>query len=502
MQRSSTVLVAVSIHFLLLATAVSAATWHVAPDGTGDVATIQDAIDAAAPGDLIELADGIFTGDGNRDLDYLGKALIIASQSGDAAACIIDCGGSAESNHRGVTFHGGETADARLENLTITGGYFHEGNPPYSGCGGAILVTDDAAPTLRGLVLRQNEAMSGGAVYVFTGAPSIADCQFLENDAWWGGGGGLGAYQYEPAESLRDCVFRGNHAHQIGGGVELTRSVCVLERCQILENSLDWGYGAGLSSFMDTTCELRECTIAGNETSESGGGVAIQWDSLADLWRCTIVDNTSDSGSGLYADGSAIEARESIVAFGNGPAVSGVAGGTITLECSDVFGNDGGDWVGPIADQANQHFNISADPLFCREQNPEAPYSVAADSPCAPGYPCPQMGAWQVGCGATGIDPALPADGGLVLRGPAPNPFNPRTAIAFALAREQRVKVSILDARGREIRILADRVFAAGPTSLSWDGRDRAGRDLPSGVFLMRAQTATRTQTVRAVLLR
>jgi pectin methylesterase-like acyl-CoA thioesterase len=50
---------------LALAGAASAATYVILPDGSGDYATIQAAIDAAAPGDVIELADGIFSGPGN-----------------------------------------------------------------------------------------------------------------------------------------------------------------------------------------------------------------------------------------------------------------------------------------------------------------------------------------------------------------------------------------------------------------------------------------------------
>jgi len=50
-----------------------AATIVVAPDGSGDRPTIQAAIDVAAPGDVIELQDGVFTGAGNRDMDFHGR---------------------------------------------------------------------------------------------------------------------------------------------------------------------------------------------------------------------------------------------------------------------------------------------------------------------------------------------------------------------------------------------------------------------------------------------
>ena len=61
----------------------------VTPERTGDFPTIQAAIDAVVAGDIIELDDGTFSGDGNRDLDYGGKAIVIRSRNADPEACII-----------------------------------------------------------------------------------------------------------------------------------------------------------------------------------------------------------------------------------------------------------------------------------------------------------------------------------------------------------------------------------------------------------------------------
>ena len=80
-----------------------AADYLVHPDGTGDFPTIQAALDAAGQGDVIELADGTFTGDGNRDIDYLGKAITVRSENGPEN-CIIDLGGSPAEPHWGFVF--------------------------------------------------------------------------------------------------------------------------------------------------------------------------------------------------------------------------------------------------------------------------------------------------------------------------------------------------------------------------------------------------------------
>lgn len=100
----------------------AAATIVVTPDGAGDYPTIQEAVDAAVPGDIIELEDGTYRGDGNRDIEYRGKSVTVRSRSGDPEACIIDCEGEEFNPHRGFFFRGGEDSTAVLEGVTITNG--------------------------------------------------------------------------------------------------------------------------------------------------------------------------------------------------------------------------------------------------------------------------------------------------------------------------------------------------------------------------------------------
>lgn len=70
-----------------------------------------------------------------------------------------------------------------------------------------------------------------------------------------------------------------------------------------------------------------------------------------------------------------------------------------TILCCDVYGNQGGDWVGCIADQADTNGNFSADPLFCDTAN--ADFHIDAASPCASvNNSCSTLvGALDVHCG-------------------------------------------------------------------------------------------------------
>ncbi len=85
----------------------AARSWLVQPDGSGDAPTIAAAIDSVSGNDIIELADGLYTGEGNRDLDNMEKAVVIFSSSGDPLNCVIDCEGSADDLHYGIRFYGG-----------------------------------------------------------------------------------------------------------------------------------------------------------------------------------------------------------------------------------------------------------------------------------------------------------------------------------------------------------------------------------------------------------
>ncbi len=67
-----------------------------------------------------------------------------------------------------------------------------------------------------------------------------------------------------------------------------------------------------------------------------------------------------------------------------------------------------------------------------------------------------------------------------------PNPFNPRTTIAFDLPAAGPCRVTIHALDGTLVRTLVDGILPAGPRRLAWDGTDRSGRAVPSGVYLVR----------------
>jgi len=68
-----------------------------------------------------------------------------------------------------------------------------------------------------------------------------------------------------------------------------------------------------------------------------------------------------------------------------------------------------------------------------------------------------------------------------------PNPFNPSTMIGYSLTSDAAVTLEIFNMVGQRVRILVDHVDqAAGSYEVPWDGRNRSGKSVASGVYLFR----------------
>ena len=137
--------VVLALLVLSVASTSIAATHYIKADGTGDYTTIQDGITASVAGDTVLLAAGTYTGVGNRDIDFLGKAITVTSESGPDVT-IIDC----ETLGRGFYFHNGESEDAFVSGFTITNGRVRD---------------------------------QGGGIYCINSSPTIIDCIIINNIA-------------------------------------------------------------------------------------------------------------------------------------------------------------------------------------------------------------------------------------------------------------------------------------------------------------------------------
>jgi hypothetical protein len=136
--------------------------WYVMPDETGDFPTIQDAIDESTYGWTIWLADGRFTGEGNRGIRYEGKSITIRSASGNSQNCIVDC----EDAGYGFVFDSHETPRAVLEGVSVVNSW-----------GGAVIL--ESSPTIRNCIFASNDVGIG----IVDGHALLTNCTIYGNSA-------------------------------------------------------------------------------------------------------------------------------------------------------------------------------------------------------------------------------------------------------------------------------------------------------------------------------
>jgi len=78
-----------------------------------------------------------------------------------------------------------------------------------------------------------------------------------------------------------------------------------------------------------------------------------------------------------------------------------------------------------------------------------------------------------------------------------PNPFNPRTTLAFELPEAGEVRLDIFDASGRKVESLARERLPAGRHELAWEAGDAA-----SGLYLAVLEAGGRRELRRLTLLK
>ncbi len=96
---------------------------------------------------------------------------------------------------------------------------------------------------------------------------------------------------------------------------------------------------------------------------------------------------------------------------------------------------------------------------------------------------------------AAGLQPQLQA--------PLPNPFISTVSVQYDLPRAvTAARLKVLDPAGRLVRTLVSGPLPAGPSSVTWDGRNDQAGVVASGIYYFRLVTDENVQTTRAVLLR
>ncbi|MFQ5633213.1 MAG: T9SS type A sorting domain-containing protein, partial [bacterium] len=98
------------------------------------------------------------------------------------------------------------------------------------------------------------------------------------------------------------------------------------------------------------------------------------------------------------------------------------------------------------------------------------------------------------------VDVALPETFALLQN--YPNPFNPSTNIRYQLPAQAQVKLVVYNILGQEVRRLVDEKKPPGYYTLIWDGRNRHGIPVPSGVYYYKITTGDFSASKKMLLIK
>lgn len=282
---------------------------------------IQDAVDAAAAGDLVLVSNGVYQAGGRTAGAALTNRVVV-----DKPVTLQSMSGPLVTIIRGYQVPGLTNGDSAIRCIYLTN---------WACLYGFTLA--DGATRGDGLLLDQSE-INGGGVYCAGAGVVVSNCELRNNSAFMGGGadGGTlidcrlqqnaasygGAVNYA---TLTRCILTNNFASRYGGGAYGS----TLERCLIVGNS-SAGSGGGASEGALTACVIRN-----NWASETAGGVYFGL-----LNNCIVISNTAPVGGG--AEGGTLN---NCTITGNTAAqAGGVYGGVVTLNNCIAYYNTGGNY--------------------------------------------------------------------------------------------------------------------------------------------------------------
>lgn len=432
------------------------------------------------------------------------------------------------------------------------------------GPGGAIYVQDSDL-IMRDTEVRGSISAFGGVTNWSTGAgvflrranddpePVVLfaeRCQFIGNRGdltlglYAGDGGGMmirGSDHDSPvAVTIVDCLFADNFNDQ-GAGLYIGRGATGTVTRSLFLNNTAHSNGGGaykggaLSSNLGETALFIYCVFAGNKVGWDqngqpvahfgyGGAFMTRRFPRAEFHNCTFADNQSgpitSRGDAIYNWGEGgfyhpLQRSRLVNCLfygdqGNDVQVrSDPNGFTEVLNCAWQPGQFVAPGVSP-----ERTIELTAPPFVAKDN-----WQLAADSPCVdaglslgydhdfesrlvPSGMAPDIGAHEYQFPVGVQDPGDGGVAALRLMPAWPNPANPRTVIAFALARPALVRLTVHDCAGRLVSVLYEGYLPAAEHQAAWNGRTARGEAAPSGMYCVRLAAGGTFAAQKVLLVR
>jgi hypothetical protein len=310
---------------------------------------IQAAIDDCNNDDVVIVEPNIYTGSGNKNLDFGGSAITVRSTDPNdpnvVAATVIDC----QNSGRGFYFHSGEDTNSIISGLTITNGRASGGGIYCSGSSPTIencIITNNAHYASGPLVGDGYDGYGGGIYCGSISNPIITGCTISYNTAK-GGQGGDEIFYHDPPE----LIPAGNGGDGYGGGIYSSSDSgpmivgCNLTNNEVIGGNPGWselshprggnGHGGGIYGYGNIS--INNCVISNNHAT---GGNGVEF----------YADRGAGFGGGVEGNGTIknclISSNEvSDGSFGGPPPVISEGGGiktnSSTISNCTITGNAG-----------------------------------------------------------------------------------------------------------------------------------------------------------------
>jgi len=216
-------------------------------------------------------------------------------------------------------------------------------------------------PSIRNCTFVGNSAYYGGAVYLIGVQPELINCTFLDNAAIEGGAIGTDTWRSLAApdsgtceSAVRGCTFTGNYAQNTGGAINTGVGSPSIIGSTFTRNSAGTGgaiYSSGITS-------IANCLLIHNVADQEGG--AIYSDGIRlDIISCTLSGNVAPAGTAMTCFTPFLTVTNMILWNGDGDVhrdgeirIGAITGMNITYSNVNIWGG----WPG--------EGNIDVDPCF------------------------------------------------------------------------------------------------------------------------------------------